>query len=79
MTRAVAIKGTELVQGIHKGIRGNLVITIKQPNGIVREVPWYDDAGATPVLVEAMILDLEIDDFELREATKEYCLNLIKG
>ena len=78
MTRAVAAKGAELVEGIHKS-RGGLVITIKQANGIVREVPFDEEDGATPVLIEAMILELEIENPELREATKEYCLNWLKG
>lgn len=77
--RAVAQIGAELVEGIHKGHRGNLVITIKQANGLVREVPWDEQDGATPILIEAMILDLEIENPELREATKEYCLNHLKG
>jgi hypothetical protein len=73
MTRAVAEKGTELVQGIHAGHPG-LAITIKQANGIVREVPFDEEDGATPVLIEAMILELDIEGLELREATKQYCL-----
>ncbi len=79
MTRAVAERGAELVEGIHKSQPGCLVITIKQANGIVREVPWDEQDGATPILIEAMILDLEIEDSELRETTKEYCLNSLKG
>ena len=78
MTRAVAEKGAELVEGIHKN-RGGLVITIKQANGLVREVPFDEEDGATPVLIEAMILDLKIEDMELREATKGYCLDWLKG
>jgi len=56
-----------------------MVITIKQANGIVHEVPWDEEAGATPILVEAMILDLKIEDSQLREAAREHCLNHIKG
>jgi hypothetical protein len=74
MTRAVADKGTELMQGIHAGHSGPAII-IKQANGIVREVPFDEEDGATPVLIEAMILELDIEDLELREATKQYCLN----
>ena len=78
MTRAVAEKGAELVQGIHKS-QGGLVITIKQANGIVREVPFDEEDGATPVLIEAMILDLKIENPELREATKRHCLVFLEG
>ena len=78
MTRAVAEKGVELVQGIHKS-QGGLVITIKQANGIVREVPFDEEDGATPVLIEAMILDLKIENPELREATKKHCLDFLEG
>ena len=78
MTRAVAEKGAQFMEGVHKGQAG-MVITIKQANGLVREVPWSEEDGATPILIEAMILDLEIEDSELREATKEYCLNSLKG
>ncbi|MGB6872727.1 MAG: hypothetical protein WBE46_01055 [Dehalococcoidia bacterium] len=78
MARAVAERGAELVEGIHKGHLGGLAITIKQANGLVREVPWDEEDGATPILIEAMILDLEIENLELREATKEYCLNYLK-
>ena len=77
--RAVAEIGAELVEGIHKGQLGGLAITIRQANGIVREIPWDEEAGATPILIEATILSLEIEDLELREATKEYCLNSLKG
>ena len=76
--RAVAEKGAQFMEGIHKGQAGP-AITIKQANGLVREVPWDEQDGATPILIEAMILDLEIEDSELREATKEYCLNYLKG
>jgi hypothetical protein len=76
MTRAVAEKGAELVKGIHKS-QGGLAITVKQANGLVREIPWDEEAQATPVLVDAMILDLEIENPELREATREYCLNRV--
>jgi hypothetical protein len=78
MTRAVAEKGTELVQGIHAGHSGP-AITIKQANGITREVPFNEEDGATPVLIEAMILELDIEDSELREATRKHCLNFLKG
>lgn len=78
MTRAVAEKGAELVKGIHKGSLGP-AITVKQANGLVREVPFDEEEGATPVLIEAMILELDIEDSELREATKEHCLNFLKG
>lgn len=78
MTRVVAEKGAELMEGPHGSCQGE-VITIKQANGIVREVPFDKEAGATPVLIEAMILDLKIENPELREATKEYCLNWLKG
>jgi len=79
MTRAVAGQGVELVQGIHKGYFGGLVITIKQANGLVREVPWDEEAVATLVLIEAMFQDLEIENLEVRKAAREYCLNYIKG
>lgn len=77
MARAVAEKGAELVKGPH-GSQGGEVITIKQANGIVRELPFNEEDGATPVLIEAMIMDLKIEDPELREATKGYCLNWLK-
>lgn len=79
MTRAVAERGAELVKGIHKGYLGGLVITIKQANGLVHEVPWDEEAAATPVLIEAMIQELEIENPEVRETAKEYCLNYLKG
>lgn len=79
MTRAVEEKGAELVEGIHKGHSGRLVITIKQANGLVREVPWDEEVGATPILIEAMILELEIEDPKLRETTKRHCLNFLEG
>ena len=78
MSRAVAEIGAELVEGIHKSW-GGLVITIKQTNGLVREVPWDEEAGTTPILIEAMILDLEIENPKLREATGKYCLNFLEG
>ena len=78
LTRAVAEKGAELMEGIHKS-QGGLVITIKQANGIVREVPFDEEDGATPVLIEAMILDLDIEDTELREVTKKHCLTFLEG
>ena len=76
--RAVAEKGAELVEGTHKGQAGP-VITIKQANGIVREIPFDEGDGATPVLIEAMILDLKIENPELREATKRHCLDFLEG
>ena len=79
MGRAVAEKGAELVEGIHKSYFGGLAITIKQANGIVREIPWGEEDGATPILIEAMILDLGIESPELREATKKYCLDFLNG
>jgi hypothetical protein len=79
MTRAVAENGVELMEGPHQNGLGEEVITIKQANGLVREVPFDEDDGATPVLIEAMILDLKIEDSELRETTKEHCLNWLKG
>lgn len=81
MTRAVAQEGVELVQGIHfvKGLVTNHeVITIKQANGLVREVPWDYYAVAAPVLVEAMIQEMHIDDPIIQEATKNYCLDYVK-
>ena len=78
MTRAVAETGAKLIEGIHKSQAG-LVITVEQTNGIVREVPWDEDDGATPILIEAMILELEIEDPELREATKKHCFNFLEG
>ena len=78
MTRAVAEKGAKLIEGVHKGNTGP-VITVEQANGLVREVPFDEEDGATPVLIEAMILELKIENPELREATKEYCLNWLKG
>lgn len=79
MTRAVAEEGVELIKGVHKGCLGGLVITIKQANGLVREVPYREEAVATPVLIEAMIQDIGIENPEIREAAREYCLNYIKG
>ncbi len=79
MTRAVAVEGVKLVEGIHKDHLGDIVITIKQANGLVREVPYRNDDVATPVLVEAMIQDKGIENPEIREAAIEYCLNYIKG
>ena len=78
MTRAVAEKGAELMEGPHGSHLGE-VITIKQANGLVREVPFDEEDGATPVLIEAMILDLKIENPDLREATKGYGLNWLKG
>lgn len=78
MTRAVAEQGVQLIEGVHKGSTGP-AITVKQTNGIVREVPWDEEAGATPVLIEAMILELEIENLKLREATKRHCLNFLEG
>ena len=77
MRRAVAEEGAELVKGIHF-TNGYEVITIKQANGLVREVPWDYYAVATPVMVEAMIQEMRIDDPIIQEATKNYCLNYIK-
>jgi len=77
MTRAVAEKGTELVQGTHPG-HGGPAITIKQSNGLLREVPFDEDDGATPVLIEAMILSLEIEDPKLREAVRTYSLDFLR-
>jgi hypothetical protein len=79
MTRAVAIEGTELIEGIHRGSSGESVITIKQANGLIREVPYSAEAIATPVLVEAMIKDMGIESPEIREATEQYCLDYIEG
>lgn len=79
MTRAVAVEGVELVKGVHIGYSGGLVITIKQANGLVREVPYNEGAVATPVLIEAMIQDKGIENPEIREDAIEYCLNYIKG
>jgi hypothetical protein len=79
MTRAVAEKGTELVKGVHIGSQGDCVVTIKQSNGIIREVPYRDEDVATPVLVEAMIQDKGIESPEIREAATRYCLSFIKG
>ena len=79
MSRAVAEKGAEFVEGIHKSHLGGLAITIKQANGLVREVPWDEGDGATPILIEAMILELKIEDPKLRETTKRHCLNYLKG
>jgi len=78
MVRAVAEKGAELVEGVHKSQVGP-AITVKQANGIVREVPWDEEAGATPILIEAMILSLDIENPELREATKRHCLDFLEG
>ena len=78
MSRVVAEKGAELIEGVHKSQAG-LVITVKQANGIVREVPFDEEDGATPVLIEAMILDLKIENPELRGATKRHCLNFLEG
>lgn len=78
MTRAVAEKGVQLIRGVHIGSRGGCVITIKQNNGITREVPYRDEDVATPVLVEAMIQDKGIKSPEIKEAAIRYCLSLIK-
>ena len=78
MTRVVAEKGAKLIEGVHKSQAG-LVITVKQANGLVREVPWDEEDGATPILIEAMILELEIEDPKLRETTKRHCLNFLEG
>ncbi|OGO04594.1 MAG: hypothetical protein A2Y60_01805 [Chloroflexi bacterium RBG_13_54_9] len=79
MTKAVAEKGVQLIKGVHIGSQGDCVITIKQSNGIVREVPYRDDDVATPVLVEAMIQDKGIESPEIREAATRYCLSFIEG
>ena len=79
MTRAVAEKGVELVEGPHASHLAGPVITIKQANDLVREVPFDEEDGATPVLIEAMILDLEIENRGLRESTKRHCLNFLEG
>lgn len=78
MTRAVAEKGAELIEGIHKS-QADPVITVKQANGIVREVPFDEEAGATPILIEAMILELDIENPKLRESALRYCLNFLEG
>lgn len=80
MTRAVAEKGAKLIEGVHKSpyVFGP-AITIKQANGIVREVPFDETEGATPVLIEAMILELEIKNPDLREAVRKHCSNLLRG
>lgn len=78
MARAVTEQGVELIEGVHKGCLGDMVITIKQTNGLVREVPYRDDDVATPVLVEAMIQDKGIESPEIKEAAIEYCLSYIK-
>jgi hypothetical protein len=78
VVRAVAEQGAKLMEAPHGSPQGE-VITIKQANGLVREVPFDEEDGATPVLIEAMILDLKIENPELREATKGYCLNWLKG
>ena len=78
MTRVVAEKGAKLIEGVHKDQAG-LVITVEQANGIVREVPWDERDGATPILIEAMILELDIEDPELREAAKKHCLDFLEG
>jgi len=75
--RAVAQEGVELIEGVHLNSE-ELVITIKQSNGIVREVPYHHKDIATPVLVEAMILDKGIKSPEIREAVRRYCLTSIK-
>ena len=77
MTRAVAEKGVELVEGIHF-TKKKEVITIKKANGRVREVLWDYYAVATPVMVEVMIQEMSIDDPIIQEATRNYCLNYIK-
>jgi len=83
MTRAVAIKGAKLVEGIHKGQSGGLAITVEVPfdegSTITQEVPFDEEGGATPVLIEAMILELDIENPELREATKKHCLTFLEG
>ena len=79
MTRAVVEKGVELIKGVHLSHSGGCVITIKQDNGIIREVPYSDEDVATPVLVEAMIQDKGIESPEIREAATRYCLSFIKG
>jgi hypothetical protein len=79
MKRAVAEEGTELIEGIHnEGCPGGPMITIRRANGIVQEVPFDEDAMATPILIEAVILDLDIEDSKLREAVKMYCLNWLE-
>ena len=75
MTRAVA----ELIKGVHLDHFKNFVITIKQANGLVREVPNSDKDIATPVLIEAILRDMGIKNPEIREAAKQYCLDYIKG
>ncbi|HUW45604.1 MAG TPA: hypothetical protein VMW50_07380 [Dehalococcoidia bacterium] len=83
MTRAVAVKGAKLVEGIHKGQSGGLAITVEVPFDedltITQEVPFDESQGATPVLIEAMILGLDIENPELREATKKHCLTFLEG
>jgi len=79
MTRAVAEKGVQLIKGIHIGPQGDCVITIKQANGLVREVPYSNEDVATPVLVETMIQDKGIENPEIEEAAIGYCLSFIKG
>jgi len=79
MTRAVAERGVELVEGVHKSphIKGP-AITIKQADGLVREVRFDESEGATPVLIEAMILELDIEDPKLREAVRKYSVSFLK-
>jgi hypothetical protein len=78
MTRAVAERGAKLIEGVHRSRQGP-VITIKQANGIVTEVLFDETDGATPVLIEAMVMELHIEDPKLRDAVRGYCLSFLKG
>ncbi|MFA5064951.1 MAG: hypothetical protein WC566_05755 [Dehalococcoidia bacterium] len=76
--RAAAVDGVTLEKGIHRGFGGDSAITIKYPNGMRQEIPFYETAVATPVLIEAMIADIGPENPETKAAVKEYCLDYVR-
>ena len=71
--------GAKLVRGIHRDAYGVWMITVELPDGIRQEVRYYD-VLASPLHVQAMLEANGIgeDDPEIREATRQYCIDEIK-
>jgi len=80
VTRAVDLPGMTLVKGIHRSsLTGWQCITIAYPDGLRLEVPYDESDVIAPVYIEAMILSLDIDNTDTREAVRQGCLNFFKG
>jgi len=77
--RATAVEGVTLVEGIHIGHWGEYAITIQYPEGFRQEIPYQEEAVATPVLIDAMLEEIGIEDPVILAATKEYCLTFMSG